>query len=106
MQMDQVTQQNAALVEESSGASEAMSQQARDLRTLVQQFKIDRRANSTLPLAAAASAPRPQPVVATGTHGNGKSSASRASGRKPSLVLTTAPSGSTAAKSDQGFEEF
>ena len=39
MQLDQVTQQNAALVEEAAAASEAMDGQARDLRELMKFFK-------------------------------------------------------------------
>jgi methyl-accepting chemotaxis protein len=40
-QMDEITQKNAALVEESSAASESMAQQADDLRNSVSRFKID-----------------------------------------------------------------
>jgi len=38
-QMDQVTQQNAAMVEESTAASHAMAQEAEDLSRLVSQFQ-------------------------------------------------------------------
>jgi hypothetical protein len=38
--MDNMTQQNAALVEETAAASEEMSNQAQELLSLVQQFKI------------------------------------------------------------------
>jgi methyl-accepting chemotaxis protein len=40
VQMDQITQQNAALVEEASAASEAMSQQAEELSESVKQFRL------------------------------------------------------------------
>nr|WP_315258107.1 methyl-accepting chemotaxis protein [uncultured Duganella sp.] len=40
VQMDQVTQQNAALVEESAAASEAMQDQARKLAELVSVFRV------------------------------------------------------------------
>jgi methyl-accepting chemotaxis protein len=40
-QMDQVTQQNAALVEEAAAASEAMQEQAGNLSRLVSVFKLD-----------------------------------------------------------------
>ncbi|MBK5017961.1 methyl-accepting chemotaxis serine transducer [Pantoea sp. S62] len=39
-QMDGVTQSNAALVEESSTASQSLSAQARDLRGVVETFRI------------------------------------------------------------------
>jgi methyl-accepting chemotaxis protein len=53
VQMDQVTQQNAALVEESAAASEAMQDQARKLAELVSVFRVEQ-----------GSAVRPAPRVA------------------------------------------
>lgn len=41
MQMDEVTQQNAALVEEAAAASEAMDEQAQGLKKLIAFFKVD-----------------------------------------------------------------
>ncbi len=41
-QMDQSTQQNAAMVEESTAASHALSQEASHLAELVSQFRVDR----------------------------------------------------------------
>lgn len=40
-QMDQVTQQNAAMVEQSTAASHALAQEAGDLTALVQRFRIE-----------------------------------------------------------------
>jgi uncharacterized phage infection (PIP) family protein YhgE len=40
-QMDQVTQQNAALVEEAAGASEALQGHAAELAEVVSVFKLD-----------------------------------------------------------------
>jgi methyl-accepting chemotaxis protein len=40
IQMDQVTQQNAALVEEASAAAQSMAEQARSLRNTVSEFKV------------------------------------------------------------------
>jgi hypothetical protein len=40
--MDQVTQQNAALVEEAAAATESMQEQARSLAEAVSVFKLDR----------------------------------------------------------------
>ena len=42
-QLDQVTQQNAALVEESAAASDSLSRQARNLTELVGAFRLDKR---------------------------------------------------------------
>ena len=41
MQMDQGTQQNAALVEEASAASQAIVEQAQALNTMIARYKID-----------------------------------------------------------------
>ncbi|HEX5344944.1 MAG TPA: methyl-accepting chemotaxis protein [Duganella sp.] len=60
VQMDQVTQQNAALVEESAAASEAMQDQARKLAELVSVFRVEKSG----PALAAPSRPRPAPRVA------------------------------------------
>ena len=52
-QMDEVTQQNAALVEEAAAAAEAMQEQARDLYAAVSVFKLasGKQANVDLPSA-------------------------------------------------------
>jgi methyl-accepting chemotaxis protein len=46
-QMDEVTQQNAALVEEAAAAAEALQEQAQNLAVSVGTFKVDRNAQST-----------------------------------------------------------
>ncbi|MFA9218552.1 MAG: Cache 3/Cache 2 fusion domain-containing protein [Sphingomonadaceae bacterium] len=51
-QMDEVTQQNAALVEEAAAAAQSMQDQAAELSEVVQVFKLGRRAaNDAPPLA-------------------------------------------------------
>ena len=42
-QMDQMTQQNAAMVEQTTAASHALAQEARELGRLVGRFQIDDR---------------------------------------------------------------
>jgi methyl-accepting chemotaxis protein len=44
--MDQVTQQNAAMVQESTVASQLLSEEAADLATLISRFRIDSRTSS------------------------------------------------------------
>ncbi|MFC5459702.1 methyl-accepting chemotaxis protein [Massilia niabensis] len=56
-QMDQVTQQNAALVEEAAAASEAMREQAYALTQLVSTFRFDQHAANTVGAATTAPAP-------------------------------------------------
>jgi len=43
LQMDQVTQQNTALVEETAAASQSMGDPARELQNLMGFFKLDER---------------------------------------------------------------
>jgi len=45
-QMDQTTQQNAAMVEESTAAAASLAQEAGKLRDLVQQFRLDQHATT------------------------------------------------------------
>ena len=106
MQMDQITQQNAALVEEAAAASQAMSQQAMELREVVGQFTLD---------AAYAAVAAPVPVRAMAP------APSRSAGNRPALASVTPtrprpafapmtasrprPMPSTS-RDDSGFEEF
>ncbi|MET0857705.1 MAG: methyl-accepting chemotaxis protein [Telluria sp.] len=60
-QMDQVTQQNAALVEEASAASEAMQEQAAKLALVVSVFQLD---NSKMTAARVAPSPARRAVSA------------------------------------------
>jgi methyl-accepting chemotaxis protein len=41
MQLDELTQQNAALVEEASAASQSMADQARGLNQAMQKYRVD-----------------------------------------------------------------
>ncbi len=59
-QMDQVTQQNAALVEQAAAASESLQDQARNLARVVSVFKLDARSGP---------APAPHAGAAPGTSG-------------------------------------
>ncbi|MDR3707584.1 MAG: methyl-accepting chemotaxis protein [Capsulimonadaceae bacterium] len=77
IQLDEITQRNAALVEEATAASLAMSHQAGELSELVGRFKIDEsKVQQTAPPVAVA-------VAATGTHGAARS----ATPRKPQLRM-------------------
>jgi methyl-accepting chemotaxis protein I, serine sensor receptor len=63
-QMDSVTQQNAALVEEAAAAAASLEEQTRQLKDVVSQWRINGSAVTARPKAAAAAA-RVEPVVAT-----------------------------------------
>ena len=62
-QMDEVTQQNAALVEQAAAASQSMQEQAGNLATVVGFFKTGTHAVAAQPVARRA-APAPAPVAA------------------------------------------
>ncbi|WP_420470738.1 methyl-accepting chemotaxis protein [Brevundimonas sp. FT23042] len=69
-QMDQVTQQNAAMVEESTAASHSLTQEAEVLAGSVSQFRITD-APTTVPASANRPAPRHAPVPQLKTVGHG-----------------------------------
>jgi methyl-accepting chemotaxis protein len=52
LQLDQATQQNAALVEQSTAASHSMGEQAANLQQLMSFFTLDQGADSGMPLAS------------------------------------------------------
>ena len=63
--MDQVTQQNAALVEESAAAAESLTQQARQLVQVVAVFKLapDGSSSDAMPTRATDIGRRPLPAA-------------------------------------------
>ncbi len=64
-QLDEVTQQNAALVEEAAAASESMDEQAKSLTRQMDFFKINDAGDVELKTSSVAPAPAPRPVAAT-----------------------------------------
>ena len=70
MQMDETTQQNAALVEQSTAASQAMAEQARRLSEMMARYQVGNTAGSTPlnePSALAVSAPNTARAPSTPT---------------------------------------
>jgi methyl-accepting chemotaxis protein len=61
MQMDEMTQQNAALVEEATAASQSMADQARDLTTMMDRYNLN---ESSAGSAVTSSARRAEPAAA------------------------------------------
>jgi methyl-accepting chemotaxis protein len=71
--MDRVTQQNAAMVEQSTAAARSLASEASELGELVAQFRLNASAASTRTPAARPPAPRPAPkprAAAAPVHGN------------------------------------
>jgi methyl-accepting chemotaxis protein len=64
MQMDQMTQQNAALVEESTAASQSMATQARELSQTMERYRVSEYASNTAPSVAVRNRPHASPVRA------------------------------------------
>lgn len=61
-QMDEMTQQNAALVEEASAAGEAMAEQARNMNSMMDFFTVDESGSSHLIAPSSAPKTAPAPV--------------------------------------------
>ncbi|MBI5920390.1 MAG: hypothetical protein HY847_01930, partial [Betaproteobacteria bacterium] len=78
-QMDEVTQQNAALVEEAAAAAESLEEQARGLMQAVGMFKLDEGHRSQLVAAAPA---RPQLSAPTKPASQAKPTAAQAKPKK------------------------
>ena len=66
MQMDELTQQNAALVEEATAASQAMAEQVRGLNDMLERYRVAEQMMS----AAAAAAPRQMEPARTASPSN------------------------------------
>jgi methyl-accepting chemotaxis protein len=85
--MDDVTQQNAALVEEASAAAQALSEQASNLTQLISRYRVGEGAASDQPRAA--SRPAPAPAAAPAVE---RRAASRPlTGKKRPAAAATAP---------------
>ena len=107
--MDEMTQRNGALVEETSASAQALSNQAQELAALVQRYRTgDTAAPATVPAArqqaAAAAAPKPRAALAVAPR-----PASGGTGR-PGHLPDSAPAApqkfAAANSSDGNWEEF
>jgi methyl-accepting chemotaxis protein len=102
-EMDTVTQQNAALVEEAAAAAEAMQQQAANLERVVSVFRLDGQQGVAAAAPAAAARPAARLTVATPA----RPAATRAA-PAPAVSAPAQPTKrlTTAASSDGDWEEF
>jgi uncharacterized phage infection (PIP) family protein YhgE len=96
MQMDQVTQQNAALVEEMAAAASSLKSQAQELVQTVAVFKLDAHggAASQLPTLAVRSA-QPKPLPYKGAE---RRAVPRSAGTSQKTAASAAPTPAAAAK--------
>lgn len=100
-QMDEVTQQNAALVEENTAAAQSMLEQARALEQLIGFFRVD---------SAAEVEPTHTPIIVKPTATEAKP-APKKPAAKPSVarktpIAKTSTAASNGKSYDQGWEEF
>lgn len=86
--MDQNTQQNAAMVEESTAASHSLAQQAAELRELVGQFRIGQHSSTTVSPTRSDTAAVASPA------------------RKLMATVARAAGGAATAKVQEGWEDF
>ncbi|WP_321904132.1 methyl-accepting chemotaxis protein [Paraburkholderia tropica] len=117
-QMDEVTQQNAALVEEASAAAQSLSTQAGALRELVSVFKVSGAAASAVSMTsttavrapAAVAAPAVKPVSASPAAAKRRATpAPGAAASEPALrqpAPRAEPVAAAAATSDDDWETF
>ena len=109
MQMDEMTQQNAALVEEAAAASESLNTQAQDLRRLMEVFNMDgpvqeQAQRPTWPSSPPHPARQPSPAAPVLVHGHRQPGQAVAAHRR---VNGRHPVGVTMASDDDGeWSEF
>ncbi|MDR6213143.1 methyl-accepting chemotaxis protein [Paracidovorax wautersii] len=87
-QMDQATQQNAALVEESAAAAGSLKTQAGQLVEAVAVFRLPQGGGYAVPVAAPPALRRPMPAVASAPATATGAQAARKPAAKPSPALT------------------
>lgn len=106
MQMDETTQQNAALVEETTSASQSMKDQAKELMSQMEMFIVNS-AETQAPARVVAAVKSPvKPVAAAPKLGLKKPVVSAKPGEAKQPVGVSAGNGHDRRKKDDDFEEF
>ena len=90
-QMDEMTQQNAALVEQASAASESMAEQANGMRQMLSFFNTNGNHRAESPRISAQPAAKAPPKITS---------------RSERLQITSVPSGDDFSDSSEEWEEF
>lgn len=105
-QMDEMTQQNAALVEENTAASQSMAHQAAQLQDLMTFFTVNEDSDDSGRMVTAA--PRPLALEAPAAKPAPAAKKPAAPFKKPTAPAKPAakPAGQSASKKDDGWEEF
>jgi methyl-accepting chemotaxis protein len=100
--MDEVTQQNAALVEEASAAAQALTEQASNLTQLISRYQVGEGSADEAPRAVA----RPTPSAATRVERRAPTRSMTGKKRPASIPTAAAPARSTAPGGDEQWKEF
>jgi methyl-accepting chemotaxis protein len=102
--MDDVTQQNAALVEEASAAAQALTDQASNLSQLIARFRVDKGAEAYKPQPA----PRPvaSAVMNVPTERRGANRPLSGKKKPPAVSRTPAPYRSAAVGAEEDWKDF
>ncbi len=104
MQMDEMTQQNAALVEEATSASQSMKEQAQALMRQVGSFKVT--GNGQVSLARSSAAPVVQKPGFPSSGPLKKPATSSKGEAHQELAVVVAGNGKDSREADSEFEEF
>jgi methyl-accepting chemotaxis protein len=100
VRLDQMTQQNAALVEQSAAAAESLRDQADRLNGLVGTFQLRRGEGAAAPAAPAAVAPKPEPAPKVIAKAAPKAAAAAKPATPPKSGATPKPVPATTADDD------
>jgi methyl-accepting chemotaxis protein len=103
--MDEMTQRNGALVEQTSASAQALADQGRQLAELVGFFKIDGN-SAARPAIPAAPASSPAKPATTPAAARPAPAAKPAAAAKPAPVATSAPKPAPAASGEDDWQEF
>jgi methyl-accepting chemotaxis protein len=104
MQMDELTQQNAALVEQATASSQAMADQARELNEMMSRYRVQRDANGAMSDAAESSVvERAAAAAARSANGSDRRNRNRPwSGKRERPAVSATPAAAAPATGANG----
>jgi len=104
-QLDQATQQNAALVEESAAAAESLRDQAHRLSEIISVFKVGEIERAASPARKFSAAPATKPMAATAAPKPAAKTAAKPAAARPASPTPAKPA-PTPAASESEWESF
>lgn len=106
MQLDETTQQNAALVEQASAASQAMAEQARALNQLLARYQVAEQSGVAASVAKAAPEPTPKVGAPGGVERRGPGRPWSGAEKKPAATAKPKAPAPAATGTDPDWKEF